>query len=187
MRFTRNKTDTEMEDICGGSFYASQNRFIDNTAVLHSSNGGAISLECDFVNALPNQAVSNFKGSYKGKISLLSVISIKKRYSIGLFTSKIVGNRFEGNEIGQKGSAIYARQITYVDIQDNIFMKNMPSYSFRLNVNRPYEKYFYSKIVLQDKEILTNSPLFPYLPAEKNELKFLENMETKNLNSPAFT
>ena len=63
----------------------------------------------------------------------------------------------------------------------------MPSYSFRLNVNRPYEKYFYSKIVLQDKEILTNSPLFPYLPAEKNELKFLENMETKNMNSPAFT
>jgi len=105
-----------MEDVCGGSFYASENTFLNNTAVLHSSNGGAISLECDFVKALPQQAVSNIKGSYFDKSFKISAISIKKSYKIAQLTSKIVGNRFEGNEIGQKGSAIYARQITFVDI-----------------------------------------------------------------------
>ena len=50
VRSVRNRTGTdETEEVCGGGFYARGNTFFNNSAVIHSSNGGALSLECEFV------------------------------------------------------------------------------------------------------------------------------------------
>lgn len=49
VRNTRQYKDEIYDEVCGASFYANGNTFVNNTSVIHSSNGGAISLECDFV------------------------------------------------------------------------------------------------------------------------------------------
>ena len=49
VRSVRNRTDDETSEVCGGGFYARGNTFFNNSAVIHSSNGGALSLECEFV------------------------------------------------------------------------------------------------------------------------------------------
>lgn len=66
----------------------------------------------------------------------------KEVVKIREYTSSITNNFFSGNEIGQKGSAIYARQISYLEIEDNEFKKNLPGYAFRKDVYRPYELAF---------------------------------------------
>ena len=60
-RYTYNSTDllTNTTILCGAGFKVSDNDFIDNTSVLHASNGGAISLVCDFKGALPNVPTSS--------------------------------------------------------------------------------------------------------------------------------
>ena len=40
--------------MCGGGFRAEGNTFENNTSVIHSSNGGAMSLVCDFAPAVRN-------------------------------------------------------------------------------------------------------------------------------------
>ena len=52
MRFLRNRSDTEADEVCGAGFLAEGNTFENNAAVVHSSNGGAISLECEFVDVV---------------------------------------------------------------------------------------------------------------------------------------
>ena len=39
----------ETKKVCGAGMHIENNNFLDNTAVNHASNGGAVSLECDFV------------------------------------------------------------------------------------------------------------------------------------------
>jgi predicted outer membrane repeat protein len=43
----------------------------------------------------------------------------------------IYKNTFNGNEAGQKGTAIYTRQITNLVVKANNFVENQPGYSFR--------------------------------------------------------
>jgi len=48
-RWNRSETSTQKANtVCGGGFYSKDNHFTNNTSVLHSSAGGAISLTCDF-------------------------------------------------------------------------------------------------------------------------------------------
>ena len=49
VRNVRARNDTETSEVCGGGFYARGNTFFNNSAVIHSSNGGALSLECEFI------------------------------------------------------------------------------------------------------------------------------------------
>ena len=53
------------------------------------------------------------------------------RYSLRLDKLVIEGNTFDGNEIGQKGSAIYARQLTNLLVTGNTISRSQPAYSFR--------------------------------------------------------
>ena len=39
----------EKEYLCGGGLLFENNRFVDNAAIIHASHGGAISIECDYV------------------------------------------------------------------------------------------------------------------------------------------
>jgi hypothetical protein len=50
MRSTRQRGSTyETTEVCGGGITLETNLFVDLTPIIQSSNGGAISLECDFV------------------------------------------------------------------------------------------------------------------------------------------
>ena len=66
-------------------------------------------------------------------------------FEINDYYSVIKNNNFTGNEVGQKGSAIYTRQLSLLTIQDNRFKENQPGYSFREDIKRPYELYFLFK------------------------------------------
>ena len=134
VRFNYNSTalNTTESRVCGGGFRAGNNKFENNTAVVHSSNGGAISLTCDFTTALPNVPRSdlNMTQSQNAQTAFaepidLEVVVIKDYYA------EIVDNLFLGNEVGQKGSAIYTRQISLLNIESNNFTDNQPGYSFR--------------------------------------------------------
>lgn len=78
------------------------------------------------------------------------------------FTSKISSNKFLGNEVGQKGSAIYARQISFLLIEENEFVRNVPSYAFRKDIYRPYEIAF-----LEQDDF--SSTLFPTIVKDAQE------------------
>ena len=107
--------------------------------MIHSSNGGAISLECEFVQVVKQTPVSQITGS-SIKQPQVFVDPIQYNSYKGLkFGSKIYNNLFEGNEVGQKGSAIYMRQISIALIEQNQFIKNQPGYSFRQDIKRPYD------------------------------------------------
>lgn len=73
----------------------------------------------------------------------------------------IAGNRFYGNEVGQKGSAIYSRQISFLEIVDNEFDGNVPSYAFRRDIYRPYEMAFLKQEGFLSSESYIVSTLFP--------------------------
>ena len=68
-------------------------------------------------------------------------------YKDDLLFGKIViqENDFDSNEAGQKGSAIYTRQIGNLLITGNTIRNNMPSYSFRVEAaDFPYFQYLSS-------------------------------------------
>ena len=110
MRNVRNRTGTdETSEVCGGGFSAQGNTFFNNSAVIHSSNGGALSLECEFVTLVQKEASSQLSGTDKDLASYVTEPLYNQIYAVYRFTSTIIGNTFSGNEIGQKGSAIHAR------------------------------------------------------------------------------
>lgn len=43
--------EREQRHLCGGGLLIQKNTFEDNSAIIHASHGGAISIECDFINA----------------------------------------------------------------------------------------------------------------------------------------
>ena len=50
MRSSRERGSTnEADEICGGGLTIYNNDFLDTTPIIHATNGGAVSLECDFV------------------------------------------------------------------------------------------------------------------------------------------
>ena len=55
----------------------------------------------------------------------------KYRNDLKLEQLVITNNTFDGNEIGLKGSAIFARQVTNLHIQYNDIKRSQPAYSFR--------------------------------------------------------
>lgn len=51
-RGTRQRGSTnETAEVCGAGFNVNGNTFTENSPILHVANGGAVSLECDFVSA----------------------------------------------------------------------------------------------------------------------------------------
>jgi len=144
-RWNRNEVSTQKANtVCGGGFYATSNEFFNNTAVLHSSAGGAISLTCDFYPSLSNEASSEMQDSLNAFSKTVIADPIDyDTYPAYKYASVIENNNtFYGNEVGQKGSAIYVRQISMLRVKSNVFRENQPSYSFRKTIVRPYEKYF---------------------------------------------
>jgi hypothetical protein len=50
---SRRLKDAEDEEnqVCGGGFHLQYNQFVNNSAVLVSTTGGAVSVECDWIDA----------------------------------------------------------------------------------------------------------------------------------------
>ena len=66
--------------------------FLNNAAVVHSSNGGAISLECDFVEVINQEAASQVEGSSLEKSQ--SFFTNGRGYKGLKYGTKIVQNTF---------------------------------------------------------------------------------------------
>jgi len=129
--------------VCGGGFLATGNTFTNNTSVIKSSNGGAISLVCDFVTAVKNVPTSDLiLDQAQNKKSAFPDQMDFEIYEVFDFYAEISDNTFEGNEIGQKGSAIYTRQLSLTRFKNNKFIANQPGYSYRKDIKRPYEVFF---------------------------------------------
>ena len=112
VRFTYNATalNTTEARVCGGGFQANNNTFLDNSSVIHASNGGAISLVCDFTTVLSNEASSDRVMNFpKNKYTAVADPIDFEVFVVSDFFSEITNNYFTGNEVGQKGSAIYTR------------------------------------------------------------------------------
>lgn len=80
------------------------------------------------------------------------------------YATSISCNSFIGNEVGQKGSAIYARQISFLEIADNQFIRNVPSYAFRKDVYRPYDLAFLDQKGISVTNPWINSTIFQLEP-----------------------
>lgn len=80
---------------------AEENTFLNNAAVVHSSNGGAITLVCDFIEALPNQASSELEivDSESKKTAIVDPVDFDV-YVVQDYSAQINANIFEGNEVG---------------------------------------------------------------------------------------
>lgn len=180
VRYTRQYVKDNYDEVCGGSLYVHDNTFLNNTAVVHSSNGGAISLECDFAYPVGKQPASNMTGKSFDKSIWVSDSVNNRIIKIREFTSTISGNRFHGNEVGQKGTAIYARQISFLLIQENEFWRNMPSYAFRKDIYRPYEMAFLKQLGYEATDMFFVTTLFPSIgkvsnsAIQHNELTYLD-------------
>jgi len=62
------------------------------------------------------------------KISYLSTPA--ETFYTYVYASMISGNTFEENMAGQSGTALYIRQMSYITVVGNTFLKNQPVYSF---------------------------------------------------------
>ena len=135
VRFTKNVygpayLEQEKSETCGGGFHSVGNIFANNTSVIHSSNGGAISLECEFVTAsisnlrnstsyCPESSTSSSSSQSATEESSTAAVARQivpvqdpvdfSFYQVDKTSAWIYNNTFEGNEVGQKGSAIYSR------------------------------------------------------------------------------
>ena len=98
---------------CGSAIEFTSNEFIENAPISHASNGGAVSLECDFVS---EEAVSRRRGGASSFFAndmthyMLDPEDQSVKYLMFDVSSiAFRSNLFQGNSIGQKGGAIYAR------------------------------------------------------------------------------
>lgn len=129
----------EKEYLCGGGLLIARNNFTANAAVIHASHGGAVAIECDFM--APEVEVSRAALSPKrltseipySKVSVVRFFDSMRDatnrlfpYKDGLLFGEIViqENDFDSNEAGQKGSAIYTRQIGNLLITGNTIRNN---------------------------------------------------------------
>ena len=103
VRFTYNSTafnSTEAR-VCGGGFWANNNTFEDNSSVIHASNGGAISLVCDFITAESNEPSSDRLMNFpKNKYTAVADPIDFEVFVVSDFFSEITENFFTGNEVG---------------------------------------------------------------------------------------
>ena len=116
------------------------NNFTENTSIIHSSHGGAVSIECDFLNeqvevsrgaTYPRRLTSEIDysliNSYNFQSQMLdSVSNMLYEYARDVKLESIVlkENLFTGNGVGQKGTAIYTRQVTNLVITGNELKEN---------------------------------------------------------------
>ena len=133
-RFTRQRgVEHESKQACGTGIEFKSNKFYYNAPIIQASNGGAVSLECDFV-SLENTsrigASNDLFTSWNNVKTIFDPEDSKKSFTI--FSSAVAfrTNEFKSNYIGQKGSAIYARQITFLMVDQNIFDSNGPAYQY---------------------------------------------------------
>jgi len=71
----------------------------------------------------------------------------KKAFTIFSSAAAFRYNQFKSNYIGQKGSAIYARQISFLMVDQNTFDSNGPAYQYNSadNALMPYYKLLLKK------------------------------------------
>ena len=124
-RFTRQEgVSFDTKQACGAGTRFKLNYFLDNAPIIHASNGGAVSLECDFVSTEASERVgasqTAFTNWYDENV-LEDTASYATLYDIPLYAATFLNNTFTSNAVGQKGSAIYARQISFLIVKQNIF------------------------------------------------------------------
>jgi hypothetical protein len=126
--------------------YIKENTFTNNMGVVHKTLGGALSVTCDAFNI-------NTEWEHRGQWHYISrvpdgdqdrMVTVTYLNPNGLDefvetpdfetykqATCIEGNTFDSNLVGQAGSAIFIKQLSYVFIQDeNLFKLNQPIYSF---------------------------------------------------------
>ena len=87
--------------------------------------------------------------------------------------SGIKNNTFLGNTAGQKGTSIYARQISNFIVTDNLFKLNEPHYSYLEKAKRDTKR-------LEDgtlKQLYINSPYYAFLAKKSRSISFHETKE----------
>lgn len=104
------------------------------------------------------------------------------RYSLRLDKLVIEGNTFDGNEIGMKGSAIFARQVTNLLITGNTISRSQPAYSFRPQAkDYPYYKY----LALKSRPTLFVQPSFYAFVKDELDFAGIDKFEAKLSIKPA--
>ena len=122
--------------MCGAGAEFKTNVFTDNIPVIHGSNGGAVSVECDFVSLEQAKisGASNFFFSEKDNMRIIfDPADSTNQFEIYRFATSFLNNTFARNTIGQKGSAIFSRQVSFMHVFNNTFTVNGPAYSFNFN------------------------------------------------------
>ena len=108
MRSTRQRNSTnETVEICGGGLLIKNNNFVNNSPVIHSSNGGAVSLECDFVaiTNTTNVGASNVIGTSPFTTvnfadDYINDNNYYNSYTTYRYAAAILNNTFTSNAIG---------------------------------------------------------------------------------------
>ena len=79
------------------------NDFLDNTGVNHASNGGAVSLECDFVSIERSEEIGASDlmfSTWDNQIYVYDPIVSSNQFFVYKFATTFLNNTFTGNAVG---------------------------------------------------------------------------------------
>jgi len=143
-----------------------------NSGVNQNTIGGAVFVACDFMNSawkfFTSSSNSNPNAWSNDKQGEVSYLSSTDKFKIYLDKSLISGNTFTENMAGQSGTALYIRQLSFVSVIGNTFLKNQPVYSFvpgaslspfyLLLANKKRHSMFYSKTRVNELQFYDLEP-----------------------------
>ena len=119
--------DAESDQYVCGGIHFELNLFEHNTPVTKVSSGGALALVCDKIDAeerLRGEYSSGFvPNQLRTKIWLEDQLG---RYKFMVYKSGhgVVNNIFLENATGQKGTAVYTRNLQNLHVTENLFKGN---------------------------------------------------------------
>ena len=91
---------------------------------MKSHTGGAIAVSCDFADQSDSRfskRTSDFHFSNYDRVEAVSDLATDEQIVVYRQASGIKNNKFIGNTAGQKGTAVYARQVSNFIVEYNIF------------------------------------------------------------------
>ena len=112
-------------EACAAGTELKSNRFFYNSPILFSSNGGAVSVECEFVTEATGARMGSSNTGFTAwneKMNVYDPEDVKLEspmtlYMVYRYATSFISNQFIGNTIGQKGSAIYNRQGSIIIVE----------------------------------------------------------------------
>ncbi|TNV74720.1 hypothetical protein FGO68_gene12535 [Halteria grandinella] len=137
IRSTLNKVKL-IEQYCGGVLI--QDNILKKNIGTKIHNGGAITLICEYLTdtSIDDYLRTSGIGKELTSSSISSKANVNTKFSINIKGVSIMGNDFQENYSGLKGSALYIKKFSQISIYDNNFFQNGPVYS---SIERKYSPF----------------------------------------------